>query len=84
MAKNEKSIHFTVQKELFFRVQAYAEAHHLSMSQLLRHLVGTSLDLIDVKSTPRERIHPPRVEVKESRNGKTIIFRDLECTVGER
>ena len=84
MAKNEKSIHFTVKKELFLRLQSCAEAHQLSMSQLLRHLVEKSLNLIDVKNTPRDPIHLPRVEVKESKDGKTIIFRDVEYTVGER
>ncbi len=82
MVKNEKSVHFYVKKELFLRIQNTASTHHLSMSQLLRHLVEKSLNLIEIGTTLLDVPSQKSMEIKPSKEGNTYVFRNLQYTVG--
>lgn len=84
MVRNNKFFHIQVKNELYLRIQEAAFRYRLSMSQLLRHLIETSLQIMDVGNAFLPLPPSPKIEVKESTRGRTIILRNVEYTVGEK
>lgn len=83
MARNDKFFHLQLKRELFLRIQETAADYQLSISQLARHLLEKSLDLLGFICLPSPYIPRPNVEVIESNGGKTYFVRNVEYTTGE-
>lgn len=81
MATQEKQIHFRVKEDLFIRLQRVAAQNELRVSQLLRHVLEKSLDLIELNEAGS--VLPPSTEccTQESR-GKTYTFRNVAYQIG--